>query len=108
MVYLASDMTLEPTTTDQTGQHKRHYDVHSAVSQIHSGDCRVRVLCGQRRNPVAGSELYVQSRVVQHGCVGVEGPRNGSAVALTVAKHGFWAVTGVLAEWRKQQKLGVA
>ena len=43
---------------------------------------------------LAGSELDVQSRVGQHGCVGVEGPRNGSAVALTVAKHGFWAVTG--------------
>ena len=57
---------------------------------------------------LAGSELDVQSQVVQHGCVGVEGPRNGSAVALTVAKHGFWAVTGVWAEWRKQQKLGVA
>ena len=41
---LASGMTLEPTTTVQTGQHKRHYDVHSAVSQIHSGDCSVRVL----------------------------------------------------------------
>ena len=57
---------------------------------------------------LAGSELDVQSRVGQHGCVGVEGPRNGSAVAFMVAKHGFWAVTGVLAEWRKQRQLGVA
>ena len=48
---LASGMTLEPTTTVQTGQHKRHYDFHSAVVHVHSGDCRVRVLCGQRRHP---------------------------------------------------------
>ena len=47
-----------------------------------------------------GSELHAQIRAGQHGCVGAKGPRNAKSAALMVAKHGIWAVTGALTEWR--------
>ena len=52
---------------------------------------------------LAESELSVPPRAGQHDRVGAVGPRNGNAMALTVAKHGIWVVTGVLAQWRKHQ-----
>ena len=47
-----------------------------------------------------GSELHSQIRAGQHGCVRAKGPRNAKSAALMVGKHGIWAVTGALAEWR--------
>ena len=46
------------------------------------------------------SELYAQTRAGQHGRMGAKGPRNAKSAALMVAKHGIWAVTGALTEWR--------
>ena len=47
-----------------------------------------------------GSELHAQIRAGPHGHVGAKGPRNAKSAALMVAKHGIWAATGALTEWR--------
>ena len=78
MMCLVSDMTLEPTTTAQTVQHKRNlwmlFTAPSLMFTVATAGCESYAA---NDATLAGSELDVQSRVGQHGCVGVEGPRNG-------------------------------
>ena len=54
-----------------------------------------------QRLVVNGGERWPLDRWGREGLGGVDdrvgavGPRNGNAMALTVAKHGIWVVTGV-------------
>ena len=75
MVRLASDMTrlqqqFRPGNTSATTM----FTAPSLMFTVATAGCESYAA---NDATLAGSELDVQSRVVQHGCVGVKGPRNG-------------------------------
>ena len=75
MVCLASDMT-RLQQQFRPGEHKRTmmFTAPSLMFTVATAGCEPYAA---NDATLAGSELDVQSRIVQHGCVDVEGPRNG-------------------------------